>query len=63
MRSILDEEVRFFVNVTKKPTDIDWEVYAVVKCLSERQSSKYKEPYSERKMKKHLRQTSTYWGY
>ena len=60
MRGILDEEVRFFVNYMKKPTDIDEAVYAVVECMSERQSSKYKEPYSERKMKKHIRRTSPF---
>ena len=55
MRGILDEEVRFFVNYKKTANDIDEAVYAVVECMSERQTSKYRDPSNERKMKKHVR--------
>ena len=60
MRGILDEEVRFFVNYMKTPEDIDEAVYAVVECMSERQTSKYREPYNDRKMKKYVRRASPF---
>ncbi|MES9884543.1 MAG: zinc finger CCHC domain-containing protein [Sedimenticola sp.] len=57
MRGIADDEVRFLVNFMKKPEDIDEAVFCVVECKSERSSSRYQEPYGERKMKKCLRRT------
>lgn len=60
MRGVLDEEVRFFVNYMKTPNDIDEAVYAVVECMSERQTCKYREPYSDKKMRKYVRRASSF---
>lgn len=55
IRGKMDEEVRFFVNYIKTPNGIDEAVHAVVECMSKRQTSKYRDPSNERKMKKHVR--------